>query len=42
MIYTVNRLALGVSQAASTVPYLKKFGEVMVSIFKFYHNSPVH
>ena len=36
-----HRLALGVSQAADSVPYLKKFGEILIAIFKFYHKSAV-
>ena len=41
-VHCINhRLALGVSQAADTVPYLKKFGEVLIAIYKFYHNSAV-
>ena len=41
-IHCINhRLALGVSQAANAIPYLIKFGEVLVSIFKFYHNSSI-
>lgn len=41
-VHCINhRLALGVSQAAKAVPYLKKFGEVLVAVFKFYHNSAV-
>ena len=41
-VHCINhRLALGVSQAANTVPYLKKFEEILISIYKFYHNSAV-
>ena len=36
-----HRLALGVSQAADTVTYLKTFTEILTAIFKFYHKSAV-
>ena len=39
-IHCINhRLALGTSQAAAEVPYLVKFQEILVNIFKFYHYS---
>ena len=39
-IHCINhRLALGTSQAAVEVPYLVKFQEILVNIFKFYHYS---
>ena len=34
-----HRLALGTSQAAAEVPYLVKFQQILVNIFKFYHYS---
>ena len=36
-----HRPALGVSQEADTVPYLKKFAEILTAIFIFYHKSVV-
>ena len=39
-IHCINhRLALGTSQAAAVVPYLLRFEEIVISIFKFYHYS---
>ena len=39
-IHCINHcLALGTSQAAAEVPYLVKFQEILVNIFKFYHYS---
>ena len=39
-IHCINhRLALGTSQAAAAVPYLFRFEEIVISIFKFYHYS---
>ena len=41
-IHCINhRLALGVSQAAKSIPYLVKFAEILVSVFKFYRHSAV-
>ena len=41
-VHCINhRLALGVSQAANTVPYLKNFEEILISLYKFYHNNAV-
>ena len=39
-IHCINhRLALGTSQAATSVPYLLCFEEIVTSIYKFYHYS---
>jgi len=34
-----NRLTLGTSQAAASVPYLLQFEEIVTSIYKFHHHS---
>ena len=36
-----HRLALATSQASESVPYLKRFKEILSSLFYFYHNSSV-
>ena len=36
-----NRLALAVSQASQSIPYLARFKEILSNLFYFYHNSPV-
>ena len=36
-----HRLALAVSQASQSIPYLARFKEILSSLFYFYHNSPV-
>ena len=39
-IHCINhRLALATSQAASSIPYLLRFQEILTSIYKFYHYS---
>ena len=36
-----HRLALASKDAFSEIPYLKKYEEILTSLFKFYHNSSV-
>ena len=36
-----HRLALVASQASQSMPYLKRFKEIVGSLFYFYHNPPV-
>ena len=36
-----HHLALAVSQASQSIPYLVHFKEILSSLFYFYHNSPV-
>ena len=36
-----HRLALAATQASQSVPYLKRFKEIVDSLLYFYHNSPV-
>ena len=36
-----HRLALAVSQASQSIPYLARFKEILSYLFYFYHNSPV-
>ena len=36
-----HRLALAVSQASQSIPYLARSKEILSSLFYFYHNSPV-
>ena len=41
-IHCINhRLALSAAQSIESVPYLKKFNEILVGIFKLYHYSSV-
>lgn len=41
-IHRINhQLALGAAQSVESVPYLKKFSEVLVETFKLYHCSSV-
>ena len=41
-IHCINhRLALSAAQSTESVPYLKKFNEILVGIFKLYHYSSV-
>ena len=37
-----HRLALASGQASNEVPYLKKVKEYLISLWKFFHYSPVH
>lgn len=36
-----HRLALAAGQASESIPYLRRFKEILSSLFYFYHNSPV-
>ena len=36
-----HRLALAAGQASETIPYLRKFKEILCNLFYFYHNSAV-
>ena len=36
-----HRLALAAGQASETIPYLRKFKEILSNLFYFYHNSAV-
>ncbi len=36
-----HRLALATSQASESITYLRRFKEILSSLFYFYHNSPV-
>ena len=41
-IHCINhRLALATKDAFSEIPYLKKYEQVMMNLYKFYHNSAV-